>query len=139
MGIEENKALAARMTEDIWNQGNMAAVDELCAPNFAFNFAPPGMPSDRESYKKVITMHRNAFHSLHLTNEIVIAEGEKVAVRGWLRGVHQGEYMGIAPTGKQVTMTYNSIVRIEGGKIAEEWTEVDMVGLMQQSGAMPSE
>jgi len=137
MGIEENKTLAARWTEEIWNQGNMAAVDELCAPNFTFNYAFPGMPPDRESYKKVVTAYRSAFHGMHLTNEIVIAEGDKVAIRWRGQSIHQGEFMGIAPTGKQVTMTGNSIARIEGGKIVEEWTEMDTVGAMQQIGAMP--
>jgi steroid delta-isomerase-like uncharacterized protein len=138
MGVEENKALAARWTEEIWNQGNMAAVDEMCAPNFTFNYAFPGMQSDREGYKKVVTAYRTAFHKLHLTNEIVIAEGDKVAIRWRGQSVHQGEFMGIAPTGKQVTMTGNTIARIAGDKIAEEWTEMDAVGLMQQIGAVPS-
>ena len=138
MGIEENKTLAARWTEEIWNQGNMAAVDEICAPNFTFNYAFPGMPPDRESYKKVVMAYRSAFHNMHLTNDIVIAEGDKVAIRWQGKAVHQGEFMGIAPTGKQVTMTGNCIARIEGGKIVEEWTEMDAVGLMQQIGAMPS-
>ena len=137
MGIEENKALAARWTEEIWNQGSMAAIDGLCTPNFTFNYAPPGMPPDRESYKKVVAMYRNAFHGLRLTNEIVIAEGDKVAIRWQGQSEHKGEFMGIAPTGKKVTMTGNSIARIESGKIAEEWTEMDSVGLMQQIGAMP--
>lgn len=138
MGIEENKALAGRWTEEIWNQGNMAAVDELCRPDFAFNYPLPGMSPDRESYKKVVTMYRNAFHSLHLTNEIVIAEGDMVAIRWRGQSEHRGEFMGVAPTGKKVTMSGNSIARIEGGKIVEEWTEIDSVGLMQQIGAMPS-
>jgi steroid delta-isomerase-like uncharacterized protein len=138
MGIEENKALAARWTEKIWNQGNMAAVDEMCTPNFTFNYAFPGMTPDRESYKRVVTTYRNAFRGLHLTNEIVIAEGDKVAIRWRGQSEHQGEFMGIAPTGKKVTMTGNSIARIESGKIAEEWTEMDSVGVMQQIGAVPS-
>ncbi len=138
MTIEENKGLAARWTEEIWNQGNMAAVDEICTPNFTFNYALPGMPPDRESYKKVVTMYRNAFHGMHLTNEIVIAEGDKVAIRWRGQSEHKGEFMGIAPTGKKVTMSGNSIARIESGKIAEEWTEMDSVGVMQQIGAVPS-
>jgi steroid delta-isomerase-like uncharacterized protein len=138
MGIEENKTLAARWTEEIWNQGNMAAVDELCAPNFTFNYAFPGMSPDRECHKKVVMAYRSAFHNMHLTNQIVIAEGDKVAIRWQGQSVHNSEFMGMAPTGKQVTMTGNSIARIEGGKIVQEWTEMDVVGMMQQIGAMPS-
>jgi predicted ester cyclase len=68
---------------------------------------------------------------MHLTNEIVIAEGDKVAMCWQGKSVHQGEFMGVAPTSKQVMMTGNSIARIEGGKIVEEWTEMDTFGLMQ--------
>jgi steroid delta-isomerase-like uncharacterized protein len=138
MGTEENKNLAARWTEEIWNQGNMVAVDELCGPNFTFNHAFPGIPADRESYKKVVTAYSSAFHSMHLTNEIVIAEGDKVAIRWRGQSTPQGEFMGVAPTGKQVTMAGNSIAHIEDGKIVEEWTEMDTFGLMQQIGAMPA-
>ena len=138
MSIEENKVLASRWTEEIWNQGNLAAIDDLCAPNFVFNYAPPGMVPDRESYKKTVTMFRTAFHSMHLTNEIVIAEGDKVVTRWSGRSVHKGEFMGIAPTDKQVTMTGNSIAHIVGGKIVEEWTEMDIMGLMQQLGVFPT-
>jgi len=138
MSTDENKALANRWTEEIWNQGNMAAVDALCAPNFTFNYPFPGMQPNSDSYKKVVVAYRTAFHSLHLTNEIVIAEGDMVALRWVGQSVHQGEFMGIAPTGKKLTMTGNTIARIEGGKIAEEWTEMDGLGLMQQIGAIPS-
>ena len=137
MSIEENKVLASRWTEEIWNQGNPAAIDELCAPNFVFNYAPPGMAPDRESYKKTIAMFHAAFPEMHLINENVIAEGDKVAIRWTSHSIHKGEFMGIAPTGKRVTMTGNSIAHIVGGKIVQEWTEMDMLGLMQQLGVFP--
>ena len=138
MGIEENRALAARWTGEIWNQGNMAAVDEICGPNFTFNYPFPGMSPVREGYKQVVTAYRSAFHGMHLTNEIVIAEGDKVALRWRGQSTHQREFMGVAPTGKQVTMSGNTIAHIEGGRIVEEWTEMDTIGLMEQIGAMPS-
>jgi predicted ester cyclase len=137
MSLEENKVIANRWTEEIWNQANMAAIDELCTPHFTFNYAPPGMPPNRESYKKTVAMFHNAFHNMHLTNELVIAEGNNVAVRWSGRSTHKGEFMGVAPTGKEVTMTGNSLARIEAGKFVEEWTEMDMVGMMQQIGAIP--
>jgi predicted ester cyclase len=65
----------------------------------------------------------------------LVAEGDKVAIRWSWRGIHKGEYMGIAPTGKQVTMTGISILRIVGGKIVEEWGESDNLGFMEQLGA----
>ncbi len=138
MSIEQNKALANRWTEEVWNQANPATIDDLCAANFVFNYAPPGMAPDRESYKKTVAMYHGAFHNMHLTNELVIAEGDLVALRWKGTSTHNGEFMGIAPTGKQVTMTGNSIARIAGGKIVEEWTEMDSLSMIQQIGAIPS-
>jgi predicted ester cyclase len=76
-----------------------------------------------------------SFAHMNCTAEDIIAEGDKVAIRWSWRGIHKGEYMGIAPTGKQVTMTGISILRIVGGKIVEEWGESDNLGFMEQLGA----
>lgn len=137
MGIEENRNLAARWTEDIWNRGSIAAIDNICAPDFTFNYAFPGMSSDRDGYKQVVAAYRSAFPDMRLTNEIVIAEGDKIAIRWRGNSTHRGEFMGVAPTGKQVVMTGNTIARIEAGKIVEEYTEMDLFGLMQQISPAP--
>jgi len=78
-----------------------------------------------------------AFPDVRLTIEDMVAEGDKVAVRWAWSGTHRGEYMGIAPTGKEVTYTGITIHRITGGKIVESWDEVDNLGLMQQLGVAP--
>lgn len=135
MSTEENKAIARRWMEEIWGKGSLAAIDELLAPDFVFNYAPAGVARDREAYKQTVTMA--PFADIHSTIEDMVAEGDKVAVRWTYRGTHKGEFMGIAPTGKQVTMTGISIIRIVGGKIVEEWGEMDMLGMMQQLGAVP--
>jgi predicted ester cyclase len=69
--------------------------------------------------------------------EDLIAEGDKVVVRGTLRGTHQGDFMGIPPTGKVVTFTAIAICRFAGGKEVEHWSNADVLGLMQQLGAIP--
>jgi len=135
MSIEENKALARRWNEEIWSKGNLAAVDELLATNFVFNYPAPGLAPDREGYKQTVTMA--SFANIQSVIEDMVAEGDKVAVRWTWRGTHKGEYMGIAPTGKQVTITGISILRIVGGKIVEEWGEMDNLGMMQQLEAEP--
>ena len=137
MSTEENKAITRRWTDEVWSKGSLAAMNELLATNFVFNWAPPGVASDWEGYKQTVTMEFAAFPNLHFTTEDMVAEGDKVVVRWTGRFTHKGEYMGIAPTGKQVTMTGISILRIVGGKIMEEWTEMDMLGLMQQLSAVP--
>ena len=137
MLTEENKAIARRWNEEVWGKGNLAVMDELAATDFVFNPSLPGPEPDLEGYKQTVSWARGAFHDMERTVDDMIAEGDKVAVRWSGRSTHKGEWMGIAPTGKQVTTTGISIMRIEGGKVVEEWTEVDMLGLMQQIGAVP--
>ena len=83
-------------------------------------------------------MYFTAFPDLQITLEDMIAEGDKVVSRFMGRGTHQGEFMGIAPTGKRVEATAISIMGLEGGKLAEEWEQVDMISMLQQLGAIPT-
>ena len=136
MTVEENKALN-RSFGEAWNRMDMAAMDELLATNFVHSPAPPGGAPDREGFKQFTSMLHTAFPDIRFTVEDVVAEGDKVATRATCRGTHKGEYMGIAPTGKQVTWTVMFFRRFEGGKIAEQWSEADMLGLMQQLGVGP--
>jgi len=138
MSIEENKALAGRWLDDVWNKVNLAAVDELCTTNFTFSYAAPGVSNDREGYKQTVIMLTSGVSDLKVTLEDMVAEGDKVAVRWKGSSKHTGEFMGMPPTGKQLAITGISIIRIEGGKIVEEWGEMDMMGLMQQLGAFPA-
>jgi predicted ester cyclase len=82
-------------------------------------------------------MYLTAFPDLHLTIEDLIAEGDKVVDRQTARGTHQGTFMGIPPTGKQITVTAMNISRIVGGKIVEHWVELDTLGMLQQLGVVP--
>jgi steroid delta-isomerase-like uncharacterized protein len=133
---EENKALADRFAK-AWVKGDLAAMDELLAADFVNHAAVPGVTPDREGYKQFVTMHHTGFPDFDVNVEDVVAEGDKVARRVSWTGTHKGSYMGIAPTGKQVKVTVITIERIEGGKIAEQWGEADMLGLMGQLGVMP--
>jgi len=137
MSTEENKAIARRWGEEVWGKGSLAAVDELFAANFVFNYPAPGATPDLKGYKQTVTSLCAPFANIQCTAEDVVAEGNKVAVRWTWRGTHKGELMGIAPTGKQVMITGIGILRIVGGKIVEEWGEMDSVGMMQQLGVFP--
>jgi len=136
MSLEENKALGRRSVEEVWGKGNLDAVDELYATDFVWHWAPPGVAPDREGYKQFVTMSFAAFGDVHCATEDAIAEGDKVVVRWTWRATHKGEYMGIAPTGKKVTLTGIAISRIVDGKIVEEWGEMDNLGMMEQLGVV---
>jgi len=141
---EQNKGLARRVFEEIYNKGNRALVNELYAPNYVGH-----TPGDREhkgpeGYKQLVTMYRTAFPDLRFTIEDQIAEGDKVVTRWKLRGTHTGELIGELrniprkPTGKQMTVSGIAIHRIVGGKIVEQWTDWDVLSLMQQLGVIPA-
>ena len=136
MSLEKNKALVRHYLEEIYNKKNVAAIDELMAPNLIVHAYGP--PSDRESYKQSVSMLLTGFPDYHLTVEDVVAEGDKVAVHFTWRGTHKGQFAGIAPTGKQVKVTAMTIHRIADGKVVETWGLVDRLGHMQQLGAVPS-
>jgi len=135
---EEKKGLVRRFYEEIWKNGNLGIIDELCASDFVdHNPPPPGLAPGLEGAKQVFTMFRRAFPDMQFTVEDQIAEGDKVVSRGTFRGTHKGELMGIPPTGKQGKMTVIDIIRIVDGKMVERWGEMDMLGLMQQLGVAP--
>jgi predicted ester cyclase len=115
MSVEENKAFVQRYVEEPWNKGNVDALDEMCAPNFHLE----GL-GGVEEFKEAIRAFRKSFPDLHFTVEEIIAEGDKVAYRWSSRGTHQGEYESIAPTGKNVTSTGITIIRIVDGKVVED-------------------
>ena len=134
---EENKALARRFTEEAWGGRNVALLDELLSPDFVNHDPFPGTPADREGEKQALTMHSAAMADSQATVEDQIAEGDKVATRWTFRTTHKGKFLGIAPTGKRVKIKGINICRIESGKIVELWREVDVLGLLQQLGAVP--
>ena len=136
MSEAENKAVAVRFNEDVWGRGDEAALEELLAPDFVEHDPLPGQSPDREGHRQILAAFRSAFPDLHVTTEDVVAEGEKVVSRWTARGTHQGELMGIAPTGNGVTIKGIDVLRISGGRIVERWAQSNDLELMQQLGAV---
>jgi predicted ester cyclase len=137
MSTEENKALVRRFNEEAWNRRNPSVVDELFAPNYVAHM-PGTPPLDREGHKHFIAGMQSAFADIQSVTEDLIADGDKVAWRWTFRGTQRGEFQGILPTGKHVTLTGISILRCKGGKVVESWHEIDTLGMMQQLGVIPA-
>jgi steroid delta-isomerase-like uncharacterized protein len=137
MSTEDNKANVRRVFEEGWNQGNTAVFDELFATNY-LGHAPSGPIHGPEGFKQYYATYRTAFPDTHLAIEDMIAEGDKVVIRWTGTGTHQGTLMGIPPSGKRVTITGISIVRIVNGKSVEDWADFDTLGMLQQIGAIPT-
>jgi len=138
MSTEENKALIRRLFEEGLNQNKPSVFDELLAPNFVIYDAPPGVQHGREGFRQVVAMFRTAFPDLHVTFEEEFAVDDVVIHRGYVTGTHKGEFQGIPPTGKQVKMKTLDIWRIANGMAVENWVQMDMLGLMQQLGVIPT-
>jgi steroid delta-isomerase-like uncharacterized protein len=135
----DTKAIARRFLEEAFNSGNLDVVDELVAPEFVNHDAALPEPGvGIEAAKASITGYREAFPDLRLTIEQQLAEGEYVTTRWSARGTHQGNLMGMAPTGKQATVAGITIDRIVDGRFVESWTNWDTLGLMQQLGVIPA-
>ncbi len=130
----ENKEIARRVAEDAWGEGNLDIIDEYFAADFVSHNPAIGEIRGPDEYKQQITMFRSAFSDLATTVEDQIADGDKVVQRISQTGTHEGEFMGINPTGNQVTNTGIVIGRVKNGKAVEEWPQLDMMGLMQQLG-----
>ena len=137
MVTEDNKALARRFYEDVFNYRNLALVDELCSQNHIFH-TPSETLRGREEFKQFLSQYITPFPDARFTVEDLIAEGDKVVSRYTFRGTHKGDLMGIAPTGKQVTITGIVIERIANGKSEEAWLNFDALGMMQQLGKVPA-
>jgi steroid delta-isomerase-like uncharacterized protein len=137
MTTEDNKALMGRIYE-VFNTGNLALADEVIAADAVDHQAMPGMAPGREGFKQLVTMFRAAFPDLECIIEDMLAEGDKVVTRLTMRGTHQGELMGIAPTGRPITVTGIDIVRFAQGQVVEHWGNQDDLGMLQQLGVVPA-
>ena len=132
---EANKALARRSSEEVYNQGKLDVIDEVYAADYTWPIDNPMVLGSAE-IKQHVAIVRAAFPDIHIAAEDMIAEGDKVVTRWTIVATHKGEFMGIPPTGKQVTGTGILISRIADGKIAGDWENSDQLGLMMQLGVV---
>ena len=135
---EQNKSIIRRFWEEVFNERKLALIDELFSTDWIYHGVAGRKVYGREGLKKFLTAYHNAFPDIQVQVENLIAEGDKVASHVISRGTHKGELMGIAPTGKQVTVSVICISRFAGDKIAEDWEIIDLLGMLQQLEVIPS-
>lgn len=134
MSAAENKALARRFFEEVWNNRRESAIDEFIAEGAAGN--DPDFGAGREGFREQWRKWQAAFPDLHFTIEDVIAEDDKVLTRWTLTGTHLGEFMGVPATGRAVRVSGMSLDIIANGQIASGFDGWDALGLRQQIGAL---
>jgi len=136
---EDNKNLSRRFFEEMMSGGNPDWLDEVTSPDYVDH--DPVFPDDIhgiEAIKETMSGYLNAFPDLTMTVQDQIAEGDKVFTRWVAEGTHQGELMGVPPSGNRVHVEGMTVDRFENGKFVESWDNWDALGLMQQMGAIPS-
>lgn len=133
---EENKAIARRFLDELWNRSNFGLVDQLLASDYDGHSST--VIRGPEGAMEFVPRLRNAFPDFQFSILDQIAEGDKVATRWIIRGTHKGEFQGMPPSGKQIEMTGITIFRIANGKLIEGWTNEDVLGMLQQLGAVPA-
>ena len=136
----ENEELVRRFVDEIVNGGNYDLAEELFAETYERHDPTMGEVDGERgpaAFVGAVEPMRAAFPDLEMTVEHVIAADDTVAFRAIERGTHEGEFMGIEPTGAEVEVAGIAIHRIEDGKVAETWAVWDVFGLLTQLGALP--
>jgi steroid delta-isomerase-like uncharacterized protein len=132
---EGNRGLLARYMREVWEKGNPEAVEEFAAETFVRHTSPGAESLDRDGQIARLKSLRAAFPDITIEVEDVVDDGDLLAFRSTMRGTHRGEFMGMPPTGREVTVGLVDMVRILDGRFVEQWGGPDMLDLLRQLGA----
>ncbi len=135
-GETANAVIVRRFVEEVINQGKVDLADKYVAAG-AVDHQMPGQGNGPEVVKKMVRMMKAGFPDARITIDDLIAAGDRVVIRSTFHGTQKGEFMGIAPSGKPVSMSGIDIMRVVNGKLVEHWGNEDDLGMMQQLGAIP--
>jgi predicted ester cyclase len=134
--VADNAAIVRELFERGLSGGDTAVIDRLVAP--AVRFAQPGVPHGREGLGLVVELDNDAFGAWRYDLDDLLADGDRVAVRWTARGRHENTYLGEGPTGRDVTQSGISMLRLGDGVVTEIWSQPDTFGLLQQLGVLPT-
>jgi steroid delta-isomerase-like uncharacterized protein len=135
MSLQENKVLVQRFVQQVQNQHDLDALDEIFSPDFV-DFGGMSKPPTREGARNLFIELNTAFPDARFEIHRQLAESDKVVTHKTFHGTHRGSFMSIPPTGKGVSFDVIDILTVSGGMITEHWTVSDMLGLMQQLGVV---
>jgi len=132
MPAEDNKALVRQILAEVRDGWTQAVIERFFAPDYRRHLTPTGPHLTREEQRERASRLRVAFPDADVALEDILAEGDRVAYRSTIRGTHRSPFLGVPATGRRVTVALFAIVRIENGKLAEEWGGLDQVDLLRQ-------
>lgn len=130
--IERTQCFAEQMVA-----GNLDAVGEVFAPDFVDHDPAPDQGEGAEGLRDFWAAFRMAFPDLKIQAETLVADDDKVAIAYTASGTHEGEFEGHPPTGKRMSVRGLQIARFEDGMVVERWGMTDVLGILQQIGAVP--
>lgn len=137
MSSEANKKVVTRFYEEVLNRGNVGLLDELAVLDYDEHSPFPGQPNGFEGLKARVAAIITAFRPVFTLHELV-ADGETVVAYWTNTGSHQADFMGLPPSGRQVTISGIDIHRMRGAKMAEHWHVIEELQMLQQLGAIPA-
>jgi predicted ester cyclase len=135
---EYAKELSRRVADEVWTAGKLDVIDELFASDYHGWTPTDGEIRGPKGFRELVERYRSAFSGTTMTADHLVAELDWVTMMWTARGTHTGELMGIAPTGREVTVTGIEVSRVAGGKFAQGRGSFDALGLLQQLGAVPA-
>jgi steroid delta-isomerase-like uncharacterized protein len=138
MSMQENTTIVRRYLEEILTQNQIAAVPDYVTTDYVNHLLPSGTLRGPAGDQQLIAELHSGFPGFNITIQDAVDEGHKVAVRFRFQGVHTGTFQGIPATGKRVDVQGINIFHLQGAKIKENWPSLDMLGLLQQIGALPT-
>jgi predicted SnoaL-like aldol condensation-catalyzing enzyme len=131
-----NKALIERMHADLLGSRDPGRVDLYFGPRFISHNTPPGFPSGVEGVREFFASFAEALGDIEVAINVILAEGDLVAVGTTTSGIHRGRLLGVAPTGRRLEIDGTDIVRVEDGSIVEHWGLTNTVGVLEQVGPL---
>jgi steroid delta-isomerase-like uncharacterized protein len=135
---EQNKVTVRDFIDGLFTKGDLGAVDTYLAEDFINHDPHFGAPADREGFRAMGAMMRAGFPDWHSELHQLVAEGDIVVERFTASGTQDGEVMGVAPTGRSVSLPGINIFRLRDGRIVERWGRLDELGLLRQLGIVPA-
>ena len=135
--MSDAKKMSRRIFEEVWNNKNIAAIDELVAAEYVHHDPQSPKFSDGvEGYKQLVAHYLNAFPDTNFAIEQEVQEGDTVVTRWTVSGTHKGDLPALPASGKRFSVTGMTVARLKNGKFVEGWNNWDALGLMQQLGGV---
>ena len=133
--MADHAAVARRFYDEVMNKGNLDVLQEIIHDDFVeHENVPPGVPTDKNGPRAFVSLFRGAFPDFTATIEDLIQEGDKVVVRSRMTGTHEGDFMGMPPSGKTFDIQAIDIVEFRHGKCIAHWGVTDNAAMMEQLG-----